>query len=133
MPVLPLFVPLILLNQSFVATFTGLVIGIASATGTASAVFFGRLGTGLGTAASCGWRRWVRRRLPADGLGRAALAAAHPQRPGGIAIGGVVPSLSALLARYSDIGEMGAAFGIDNAVVGASRAVAPLLGWGWCS
>ncbi len=41
-----------------------------------------------------------------------------------------MPSLSALLARYSDIGEMGAAFGIDNAVVGASRAVAPLLGVG---
>ena len=130
-PVLPLFMPLILLNQSFVATFTGLVIGVASATGTASAVFFGRLGDRVGH----------RRILWLAALGAAAvyLPMAWVEQPwqlltlnalAGIAIGGVVPSLSALLARYSDIGEMGAAFGIDNAVVGASRAVAPLLGVG---
>ncbi len=89
-PVLPLFMPLILLNQSFVATFTGLVIGVASATGTASAVFFGRLGDRVGH----------RRILWLAALGAAAvyLPMAWVEQPwqlltlnalAGIAIGGV--------------------------------------------
>lgn len=130
-PVLPLFVPLILLNDSFVATFTGLVIGVASATGTASALLLGRLGDRIGH----------RRILWLSALGAAAayLPMAWVERPwqllalnalAGVAIGGVMPSISALLARYSERGEVGSAFGIDNAVVGASRALAPLLGVG---
>jgi DHA1 family multidrug resistance protein-like MFS transporter len=55
----------------------------------------------------------------------------------GVALGGVLPIVSALLANYVKIGGEGAAFGLDNSINAAGRAVAPLLGaaiatgWGY--
>ena len=43
-------------------------------------------------------------------------------------MGGVIPSISALLARYSHEGSEGAVFGLDNSVRASARAVAPLIG-----
>jgi hypothetical protein len=45
----------------------------------------------------------------------------------------VLPSLSALLNVVTVESEVGSAFGLDNAVVAASRAVAPLVGVGLAS
>jgi DHA1 family multidrug resistance protein-like MFS transporter len=39
-----------------------------------------------------------------------------------------MPPLSALLNNYTKPGEEGAAFGLDNSIVAAARAAAPLLG-----
>ena len=44
----------------------------------------------------------------------------------GIALGGVVPSISALLAGYTQIGEEGAVYGLDNSIRSAAQSVAPL-------
>lgn len=130
-PVLPLFVPFIVLSGQNLATYTGLVIGVAAFTSTLSAIYLGNLGDRIG-------HRPV--------LIASAFAAAVVHIPMGfvtepwqlvalnalvgIAVGGVMPSLSAMLNVATDSGEIGSAFGLDNAVVAASRAVAPLLGVG---
>jgi DHA1 family multidrug resistance protein-like MFS transporter len=46
----------------------------------------------------------------------------------GVAVGGIIPSISALLANYSQPGHEGAVYGLDNSINAAGRAVAPLLG-----
>lgn len=133
-PVLPLFIPLLLTDTSRVGTFTGLVIGVASATGTVSAIYLGNLGDRIGH----------RRILIVSSL-LAAIAYAPMafvtdiwqllalNALAGAAAGGVMPSLSALLAGGTGRAEVGSTFGLDNAIVAASRAVAPLLGVGVAS
>ncbi|MDZ7801253.1 MAG: MFS transporter [Trueperaceae bacterium] len=130
-PILPLFVPFLLSEGARTSTFTGLVIGIAAATSTLSAIALGNLGDRIGhravligssaVAAACylpmafvetGWQL-----LLLNGMA-------------GVAIGGVMPSLSALLNVVTEQTEVGSAFGLDNAVIAASRAVAPLVGVG---
>jgi DHA1 family multidrug resistance protein-like MFS transporter len=46
----------------------------------------------------------------------------------GVSIGGVIPTVSALLATYTRHGEEGAVYGLDNSINAAGRAVAPLMG-----
>lgn len=48
----------------------------------------------------------------------------------GVALGGIIPGISALLARYTPSGTEGAVFGLDNAIVSAARTVGPMLGVG---
>lgn len=133
-PVLPLFIPLIMFGSEGVSTMIGLVIGVSSATGTASAIFLGNLGDRVGHKRVLVW---------------SALAAAiayvpmafvtHPWQLlvlnaiSGAAIGGVMPAISALLTGYSSQGSIGSAFGLDNSVMSASRAAAPLVGVGVAS
>jgi DHA1 family multidrug resistance protein-like MFS transporter len=45
-------------------------------------------------------------------------------------MGGIVSAPSALLAQYTEPGEEGAVYGLDNSIVAASRALAPLIGAG---
>src|SRR5262245_11248647 len=47
-PIIPLFVVSLMPESDRVSTFTGLVVGVAAATGTASAVYLGRLGDRIG-------------------------------------------------------------------------------------
>ena len=133
-PVLPLFIPLIMMSSEGVSTMIGLVIGVASATGTLSAIYLGNLGDRIGHKRILVWSALV-----------AALAyipmtfVTHPWQLlllnalSGAAIGGVMPSISALLTGYSTQGSVGSAFGLDNSVMSASRAVAPLVGVGVAS
>lgn len=50
------------------------------------------------------------------------------QAMAGAALGGIVPSISALLARYTPAGEEGVVFGLDNSVNSGARALAPVFG-----
>jgi len=50
------------------------------------------------------------------------------QAMAGAALGGIIPSISALLARYTPQGEEGVVYGLDNSVNAGARALAPLLG-----
>ncbi|MFW5691227.1 MAG: MFS transporter [Chloroflexota bacterium] len=144
-PIMPLYIAMLISEQSFtftpepfaalaitilgVSTITGLVVGSQSAAATFSAVYLGRLGDQIGH------RRIV--------LGSAVFAAVFmlPQAlvsapwqlllltlGTGLATGGLVAAPSALLARYTEPGEEGAVYGLDNSVLAASRAIAPLLG-----
>lgn len=129
LPIIPLFIPLLLRSAEFVNTFTGLISGISSATTTLSSVFLGRLSD----------RSGQRRVLIISLIVSSVLFAVQAlvtngwqllilQAVVGIALGGVTPSISALLARYTRPGVEGAVYGLDNSIGSAARAVAPMLG-----
>ncbi len=128
-PILPLFVATLPLSSRGVNTTIGLIVGIAAATGTLSAVYIGRLGDRIGH----------RPILIVCAVAAALLYAPQSfvtqvwqlivlQALTGIAVGGLTPSVAALLSRYTRPGQEGSVYGLDNAIVSASRTVAPLLG-----
>lgn len=130
-PIAPLFVQMLLGDRGGVNTFTGLVVGSASATTTISAIYLGRLGDRIGH----------RRILTLATLGAALLYLPQSlvvagwqllvlQALVGVAMGGIVPAISALLARYTREGEEGTVYGLDNSITSTARAIAPLLGAG---
>lgn len=130
-PILPLFMQSLLPPDAAVSTVTGLAVGVSSATATLGAVLLGRLGDRVGH----------RRIVVACALAGALIYIPQVfvtqawqilvlQALGGFAMGGLVAAPSALLARYTQPGEEGAVYGIDNSVVSGSRAVAPLMGAG---
>lgn len=138
LPIIPLFIQTILADPSGINTYTGLVMGISSGTTTVSAVFLGRLGD------RAGYRKVLILSMivliggyAAQGYARSAWAFLGLQALVGVALGGVVPIISALLASYVKAGGEGSAFGLDNSVTSAGRAAAPMLGaavamsWGY--
>lgn len=46
----------------------------------------------------------------------------------GVALGGIIPAISALLAKFTRDGEEGAVYGLDNSINAGARSVAPLVG-----
>lgn len=128
-PILPLFVETLLSEAEKLNTFTGLVIGVSSATTTLSAVYLGRLGDRIGhrrvlvfslifsasiylpqSAVSEGWQLLLLYALV------------------GVGLGGIIPSVGALLANYTPQGEEGAVYGLDNSIRSGARSLAPMLG-----
>lgn len=129
LPVLPLFVLQVLQHEQGVNTFTGLVVGTASATATLSAVYLGGLGDRIGH----------RRILVASSLISCILYLIQSgisegwhllamQAMAGVFLGGILPSITALLAQYTESGEEGAVYGLDNAISSGARMVAPMIG-----
>lgn len=128
-PILALFV--LALNQGEErgsVAMTGLIIGAAAFTSAVSAVYLGRLGDRIGHERIL--------------FGSAVLSAvlfipqvfvasswqlAFWQAVSGVAIGGLVPSVSALMNIYAPAGNQGATYGLDNSVQAAARVVAPML------
>lgn len=130
-PIIPLFIQTLLIGDTGVNTFTGLVIGVAAASTTLSSFFLGRWGDRIGhqrivigctllgglfylpqSFVSAGWQMLVLYALV------------------GVALGGIIPAISALLAGYTLPGEEGAVYGLDNSIQAGARALAPLLGSG---
>ncbi|MCS6836581.1 MAG: MFS transporter [Anaerolineae bacterium] len=129
-PVAPLFVLALLPpNADHTSTYTGLATSLTSASATISGVMLGRYGDRVGHAgvlvlsalfaASC----YLPQVIVQD-YGHFLLL----QVLAGVGIGGVLSSLSALLAQYTQPGEEGAVYGLDNAMVSGSQAIAPLVG-----
>jgi DHA1 family multidrug resistance protein-like MFS transporter len=93
------------------------------------AVVFGRLGDRTG-------HRWIVIICSALGfvsflLQSVATSAWHflfLQVAAGMAHGGVITGVSALLARYTVCGEEGAVYGLDNSINAGARALAPMIG-----
>lgn len=129
LPLLPLFVASLLLDQSRLNTFTGLVIAVSSVTITLSAIVLGRLGDRVGhrriliASMLLAGLFYVPQSFVSQAWQLLVLMALV-----GVAMGGVIPSISALLTRYSRPGAEGAVFGLDNSVRAGARAIAPLLG-----
>jgi DHA1 family multidrug resistance protein-like MFS transporter len=129
--ILPLFVATLMPESDRVSTFTGLVAGLAAATGTASAVYLGRLGDRIGHrqvlvgSAMIGGLFYIGQFFVTQPWQLLLLQALT-----GAAIGGVTPALSALLNNYTQPGQEGAVYGLDSSVAAAARAVAPLIGTG---
>jgi DHA1 family multidrug resistance protein-like MFS transporter len=128
-PIAPLFIMTLMDNTSRVNTFTGLVIGVSSATTTISAVYLGRLGDRLGQRRILIVCTLIAALLYLpQSMVTAAWQILVLQALVGIALGGIIPAISALLARLTKPGEEGAVYGLDNSINAGARSVAPLLG-----
>ena len=129
LPIIPLFIATILLDTSKLNTFTGLVLGVSSAATTISAVFLGKLGDRIGyRIVLIVSMAIIAALITAQGYVNAGWQLLILQGLAGIALGGVLPIISALLANYIKVGGEGAAFGLDNSITAAGRALAPMLG-----
>lgn len=129
LPMLPLFIQTLHVDPQRLNTFTGLAVGVSSATTTISSVFLGRLGDRTGhrriviACAAFAALLYVLQSLSRQGWQLLVMQALV-----GVALGGIVPSISALLAKFTPQGEAGAVYGLDNSITSAGRSVAPLLG-----
>jgi DHA1 family multidrug resistance protein-like MFS transporter len=128
-PVLPLFVQAIAPAGARVASITGLTVGVGAVAGALGALGLGRLGDRVG----------YRSILVACALVSAAsyvpqFFVSEPvhllflQAGTGLAMGGILTSLSASLARLAPEGREGIVYGVDATVVSAANAVGPMTG-----
>ena len=128
-PILPLFVQSLIQEGTRVNSFTGLVVGVTSATMTTSAIYLGKLGDRIGyrkivigASLSCGLFL-VLQVFITTGWQLLILHALF-----GVGLGGIVPAISALLSQYTCPGEEGAVYGLDSSIASGARTLAPLLG-----
>ena len=134
-PILPFFIITLIDNPDQVNGYTGLVLGMASAATAIFSILLGRLGDRRGhhiivviclfvSALSFAGQGFVANGWQLLGL----------QMLYGIALGGTVTGISALLASVTREGDEGLVYGLDNSVNAGARMVGPLLGvsiYGW--
>ncbi len=130
-PILPLLVAALATGSAGVATLTGLVTTSRAFSATLSTTWLGRLGDRIGH------RRMLRAAALILGIAYLLHGAATSvwhllvlQALVGVGLGGLNPSIAALLAHYTKEGEEGAVYGLENSVMAAARAVAPMMGAG---
>jgi DHA1 family multidrug resistance protein-like MFS transporter len=129
LPVAPLFIQSLLISPERVNTITGLVSGTAAAFTTLSSLFLGQLSDRRGARAILVLCASLAGLLYFAHVGvSAAWQLLALQALVGIALGGVTPAISALLARLTPSDSAGQVYGLDNSIDSAGRAVAPLLG-----
>jgi DHA1 family multidrug resistance protein-like MFS transporter len=128
-PIMPLFIQQIAAPGVKVASLAGTMAGLASVTSAGAAILLGRASDRIGSrrilltcgAAACllfGAQAWAR--TPAQLM---LLRAA-----GGAATGGILASVSALLAELAPKDRFGAVYGVDTSMVAAANAFAPMIG-----
>lgn len=128
-PFTPLLVAALLVNSEQVATITGLIVGAAALSTTISAYFMGRLSDKIG-----------HRNILIGGTVAAAMLYLPQfmvnnvwqlgilQVLTGIAIGAIMPTISALLAGFTPHGTEGKVYGLQSSLTSGSRTIAPILG-----
>ncbi|MEM9953886.1 MAG: MFS transporter [Chloroflexota bacterium] len=131
-PIAPLFV-VSLLNPAMAgqSIFAGAVMSVSSAIATLSGAYLGRLGDRIGHRSILMWSAivvvifYIPQPFVTNVWQLLIL-----QGLAGLAMGGIISAPSALLAQYTEQGEEGAVYGLDNSIVAGARAVAPLMGAG---
>jgi DHA1 family multidrug resistance protein-like MFS transporter len=127
-PILALFV--LALNDGRIegaAALTGMVIGASALTSAISAVYLGRLGDRIGhTKVLIGSALAAMVLYAPQTVAQSAWHLILLQALSGFAIGGLVPSVAALMNLWAPVGNQGATYGLDNSVQAAARVVAPL-------
>jgi DHA1 family multidrug resistance protein-like MFS transporter len=128
-PVLPLLVQSLVPPTARLATIAGLISGVQAGTSAIGAVVLGRASDRIG------YRRVLLICTAAGAfLFIPQLFVTTPwqllilQGAVGLAMSGVLASISALLATLAPEGRQGAVYGIDASVVSAANAVGPMLG-----
>jgi MFS transporter, DHA1 family, multidrug resistance protein len=128
-PLLPLFVAVLAAQSERVGTLTGVIVGAASAASILTSVWLGRLGDRIGHGRVVFWCAVVAAASYApQALATRVWQLLWLQVLTGASAGGLITSLSALLARESRSGDEGCVYGIDNSITSLGRTVAPLLG-----
>jgi DHA1 family multidrug resistance protein-like MFS transporter len=128
-PVLPLFIETITPAGARVASITGSISGVGAAAGAVGALGLGRLSDRVG----------YRSILVACALVSAVcyvpqfFVTSHVpllflQAGTGLAMGGILVSLGASLARLAPDGQEGIVYGVDASVVSVANAIAPMVG-----
>jgi MFS transporter, DHA1 family, multidrug resistance protein len=128
-PFLPLLVASLMADAARAGLVTGLAIGLSSAAGTVTSVVLGRLGDRVGhrrVALVCAALTVVAYLPLAFVRSPAALVALYALT--GATVGGVLPTLAALLARITERGSSGTVYGLDNAVGAGARGLSPIIG-----
>jgi DHA1 family multidrug resistance protein-like MFS transporter len=131
MPLLPFLAQSLLVDTSRLNSFTGLALGSAAVCMSLGASYAGRLGDRIGhriVLAFClvfGCIIYMLHGFAYESWHLVALQALL-----GLTFGGINPSVSALLARYSTTGQEGTVYGLDNSVFSAAFLVAPMMGVG---
>ncbi len=128
-PVLPLFIQSIAPPGARVASITGVISGGSALTGAVGALALGRLGDRVGyrgilvacaiASAVC----YVPQAFVNDPVQLLFLQAGT-----GLAMGGILASLSASLAALAPEGREGIVYGVDASVVSVANAIAPVMG-----
>lgn len=128
-PVLPLFIQAIAPTATRVASITGLISGVRAAAGAVGALGLGRIGDRVGyrgilvacalVSAVC----YVPQFFVSDPLILLFLQAGT-----GLAMGGIVASLGASLARLAPEGQEGIVYGVDATVGSVANAIGPMAG-----
>lgn len=130
-PIAPLFITTLVSAEAQRNFFTGLVIGVSAFSMMVSSIYLGRLGDRIGhrkiliASMAAAALLYLPQSMVTAGWQLLALQALT-----GIALGGVIPSISALLAQFSSPGLAGAVYGLDNAIDAGARSVAPMVGSG---
>jgi DHA1 family multidrug resistance protein-like MFS transporter len=128
-PILPLFALELMADGSRVNSFTGLVLGCGASAAAVSAVLIGRVGDRTGhrriilACTLVGFVAFLLQACTSQGWQFLLL-----HLGAGIAHGGILTGVGALLARYTEHGEEGAVYGLDNSVNSGARAIAPMVG-----
>jgi DHA1 family multidrug resistance protein-like MFS transporter len=128
-PMLPLFVQTLVPGEARVASLVGLITGLGAATSAAGAVFLGRASDWFG----------YRAMLLACALGMAMVYVPQffvttpvqlliLQAVTGVAMGGGLAAMGALLANLSPQGRQGAVYGLDWSAVSAASGLGPMIG-----
>jgi len=128
-PVLPLFIQEISTPDVKIASLTGIITGFASATGAVAAIALGRVSDRVGprrVLLICGAVACVLYSLQA--LVQTPLQLLVLRTLGGAAMGGIVASVSALLAALVPKDRFGAVYGVDTSMAAAANALAPMFG-----
>jgi DHA1 family multidrug resistance protein-like MFS transporter len=129
-PIAPLFVPLLMHSESdHLNLIVGMVTSVAYTASTFSAVYLGRLGDKIGHR-----KVMIASALVAT-LAYVPQAFVHNvwqllflQGIAGLALGGLIAAPSALLANFTQAGDEGAVYGLDNSIAAGARAAAPIIG-----
>ncbi len=128
-PVLPLFIQEITPAGARVASLTGLVNGIGAAAGAVGALAAGWLGQRVGYRSilvACAFMAalWS---IPQYFVGT-SVSLLVLQAGAGLAMGGILASVSASLAQLAPEGQEGIVYGIESTVVSLANAIGPMTG-----
>jgi MFS family permease len=128
-PVMALFVQELAGPDARVASITGTITGLASATSAASAILFGRLSDRIGTRRIllvCGAAVGIL--YGCQGLVSTITQFLVLRVLAGAFMGGVVAATSALLAELAPKDRFGAVYGINTSLTAGANAIAPMVG-----
>jgi DHA1 family multidrug resistance protein-like MFS transporter len=128
-PTLPLFIEMITPPGSRVATISGLTTGISALAGAVGGSQLGRLSDRVGhrsilvACAVVSVVCYLPQSLVEGPVGLIAL-----QAGAGLAMGGILASVSAALARLAPEGREGIVYGVDSSVVSVANGIGPMVG-----